>query len=176
MAVHIGQGWIERVFGHEVVREFARPQIAVGDDYEDDQGICWHVDAKGRCPYVVPPARFADYGTKGTWVYLWRVTERRDVEASIWMPERYLADLIERGEGGMMHIKREGVGMIYNFRTQSWEEAKPVTEMTDDEARQYISQVPAAQGMFGCYRELGYSVAESMLRVLHAQVGEKYPE
>lgn len=42
---------------------------------------------------------------------------------------------------------------------------------TDEEALQYISQNPSAQSMYLCYRQLGASVLDAMIKVLSACIG-----
>lgn len=46
---------------------------------------------------------------------------------------------------------------------------------TDEDAILYISQEPAAQNMYVCYRELGLPITEAMINVLSASIGESAP-
>ncbi len=45
-------------------------------------------------------------------------------------------------------------------------------EFDDEQARQYISQSPAAQGYYSVSRKLGLSVVEALLNTLTVSVGE----
>jgi hypothetical protein len=60
----------------------------------------------------------------------------------------------------------------YNFKTQDYDTREIDT---DEIALEAISQLPAAQSMYRCYRQLGLSVAHSMLNVLTASVGQEPP-
>ena len=59
----------------------------------------------------------------------------------------------------------------HNFRTGE-SDARGVPE-TDDEALDYLPQIPAAQGLYSVYRAKGETIMESMRLVLMACVGEK---
>ena len=98
VAQRTGLDWIDRIFGYAEDRTFAPAVIEVGDDITDADGICWRVDAKAACPYQVAPSAFAEYGTAGTWLFVWRMTPARGRVLSDWLPEQYVIDLIEKGQ------------------------------------------------------------------------------
>ena len=56
----------------------------------------------------------------------------------------------------------------YNFVTGEHEHRE--MPETDEEAVQYIPQIPAAISLFGMYRKMGKSIAEAMIEVLTSSV------
>lgn len=81
--------WIEKVFGYDapaVSLDF--PEIIIGDTLTDGE-VTIEVLAQGECPYIIPPAAYADYGLDD-WSYIW-CWETNEVE---WLPTACLVELL----------------------------------------------------------------------------------
>lgn len=94
-----GLTWWEKLFGQELVSEFAPPLIEVGDIITDRaNGAEWHVEAiYPQAPYIALPAEFLGYTLDEDWAYLWRVNDVYGATLSEYVPVQYIVDLIERG-------------------------------------------------------------------------------
>lgn len=60
----------------------------------------------------------------------------------------------------------------YNFRTDEYD----YHDQTPDDLRDYISQYPLAQDLFGLYIKMGDAPLEAMRKVLEASIGVKPEE
>lgn len=81
--------WIEKVFGYDwtpVQLDF--PAILVGDTLTDGE-VTVEVLAQGECPYVCPPAIYADYDLDN-WSYVY-CEETGEVE---WLPTACLIEAL----------------------------------------------------------------------------------
>lgn len=59
----------------------------------------------------------------------------------------------------------------YNYTTDEYDYRDAPT--TDEEAKRYLPQQPAAQGLFDCHREMGLGILEAMVEVLTAVIGDR---
>lgn len=65
---------------------------------------------------------------------------------------------------------------VYNFLTEEYEYVSLGDDLTDEKAVQYISQYPAALGLYKVKRLMGESVIMSMKYVLEACAGVPHEE
>lgn len=64
-------------------------------------------------------------------------------------------------------------GTWWNFANQEYD-TQP-EELSDEWAKEHLSQHVAAQALYDIHRKLGDSILEAMRKVLHAQIGEEPP-
>lgn len=62
----------------------------------------------------------------------------------------------------------------FNFKTCVFEESEG--PQTDEEALQYIPDIPAARGLFQVHRLMGKSIEEAMAETLSSCIGDKQPK
>lgn len=95
----------ERILGQQSEatapsRKLRRTDITIGAYFTDADQVEWEVVNVGECPYIKAPSEYAQYGTRGAWVYVAARNPQTGKLMAVteWMPREWLFQALSKGE------------------------------------------------------------------------------